>query len=85
MELTKFEKEQLEEYNDNFKRGDGFSVDSERFDRYFDYLKHYNKLNPDLSVLDVGCGPGPLEKYLWKHKFKNVDAIDYSEQGIKGS
>lgn len=83
MELTSFEKTQLDVYNGDFKRGKGFSRDHIRFNRYFDYLKHYDKMYPYLSVLDVGCGPGPLEEYLFKNKFKFVEAIDYSEEGIK--
>jgi len=34
-------------------------------------------------VLDVGCGPGPLEAYLAAHGYKTVDAVDYAEEGLR--
>lgn len=33
-------------------------------------------------ILDMGCGPGTLSKYI-ANKGYNVDAIDYSEEMLK--
>jgi 2-polyprenyl-3-methyl-5-hydroxy-6-metoxy-1,4-benzoquinol methylase len=74
---------ELKEYNDaqkNYREGRGYSVDTERFERYFYYINKFNK--KWTTVLDVGCGPGPLEVYLDKYGYKNVEAIDFSDEGI---
>ena len=78
--------EEVMEYESSqrhFREGRGFSNDKQRFERYFFYLKEFGKLDPDNTVLDAGCGPGPLEVYLRKYGFKTVYALDFSEEGIK--
>ena len=77
---------ELKEYNDvqvNYREGRGFSNDFLRFERYFHYIKLFNKFDLHCSILDVGCGPGPLENYFNKYDFKNVEAIDFSDEGVK--
>ena len=71
---------QREIYNKTFKVGDGFSKDKERFERYFSFL---NDIKKEDYILDVGCGPGPLEIYLNKNSFKNVIAVDFAFEGVK--
>ena len=86
IDINKLSPNERKEYTDvqtNYKKGDGFSRDAERFGRYFDYLNKFNTEGLDATILDVGCGPGPLEIYLDNAGYKNVDAIDFSDEGIK--
>lgn len=83
MELNDFERRQLDAQNRDYVRGDGYSKDEQRFNRYFYYIEKLGKMDTEAKVLDVGCGPGPLEVYLKKHGFKYVEAIDYAPEGIK--
>ncbi len=46
---------------------------------YIDLFLSYIKGN---KILDIGCGPGTLSKYIADKGYK-VDAIDYSEEMIK--
>ncbi len=82
-ELSPLERKEYMAVQGSYVVGAGFSTDSERFERYFHYIRKFGKLNTNNSVLDVGCGPGPLEIYLAKYGFTNVDAIDFSDEGIK--
>lgn len=45
--------------------------------------KFFNELEKDASILDAGCGIGYLEEYLVKKGFKNIHAIDISNDQIK--
>jgi 2-polyprenyl-3-methyl-5-hydroxy-6-metoxy-1,4-benzoquinol methylase len=83
MNLNNFERRQQVIQNRDFSRGDGYSKDFLRFNRYFHYIKKYGKMDLNSWVLDVGCGPGPLEVYLKKYGFQNVYAVDYAEEGLK--
>ncbi len=46
---------------------------------YIDLFLSYIKGN---KIVDIGCGPGTLSKYIADKGYK-VDAIDYSEKMIK--
>jgi len=83
MKLNAWEEKQHSNANRDYKEGRGYSVDDDRFSKYFYYLEKFNKTDSDIEILDVCCGPGPLEVYLAKHGFKNVEAVDFSEEGIK--
>jgi len=83
MELNVWEKKQRNNANKNYKEGRGYSTDDDRFSRYFYYLEEFNKMDRNIEILDVCCGPGPLEVYLARYGFKNVEAVDFSEEGIK--
>jgi len=81
--LSRLEREGYFEIQEAFRRGDGYSKDTQRFQKYFEYIKKFGKTNPEVDVLDVGCGPGPLEVYLKKFGYKNVEALDFSDEGIR--
>ena len=81
--MSEFELQQMYKSDNVFQRGDGFSVDSMRFETYFFYLAQLGMTKPDLKVLDVGCGPGPTEEYLKFRGYKDVTAIDCSHEGLK--
>lgn len=80
--LSGIERQEYDVVQASYRRGDGFSNDVLRFERYFHYIKQFGKMGSDSSVLDVGCGPGPLEVYLDKYGFKHVEAMDFSDEGI---
>lgn len=83
IDLKKLSTNELHEYYEvqkNYKEGRGYSKDNQRFERYFYYIRKFN--NGWKTVLDVGCGPGPLEIYLDKYGYKEVSAIDFSGEGI---
>jgi len=75
--------EQLREYNEVFAKGEGYSRDWRRFARYFEHLDSLGVNPVTARVLDVGCGPGPLEAYLRDYGFQHVDAMDHAEEGLK--
>jgi 2-polyprenyl-3-methyl-5-hydroxy-6-metoxy-1,4-benzoquinol methylase len=75
--------EQCRAYNEAFAKGDGYSRDARRFTRYFEHLVSLGVDPQQTRVLDVGCGPGPLEVYLYDRGFRQVEAVDYAEEGIK--
>jgi len=83
MELNYWENRQRYNANKNYREGHGYSIDDDRFSRYFYYLEEFNKMDCNIEILDVCCGPGPLEVYLDNYGFKNVEAVDFSEEGIK--
>ena len=43
----------------------------------------YKHVNPKAKILEVGCGPGNIGRYLNLLKFKNVYGIDGSKQMVK--
>ncbi len=45
--------------------------------------KYFNVLEKDANILDAGCGVGYLEQYLIKDGFKNIHAIDISQEQIE--
>jgi len=81
--MCEFELQQMYKNDNVFLRGDGFSRDHERFETYFFYLAKLGMTKSDLKVLDVGCGPGPMEEYLNFRGYKDVTALDYSHEGLK--
>lgn len=86
IDINKLSDNERKEYNDvqvNYREGRGFSEDAERFEKYLYYINRLASAGSDSSILDVGCGPGPLERYLHKYGYTEVDAIDFSSEGIK--
>ena len=45
----------------------------------------YKHVDPKSKILEVGCGPGNIGRYLNLLKFKNVYGIDGSKQMVKRS
>jgi len=82
MKLSAFEQKQIDQGNRDYKEGRGFSKDSLRFERYFHFIKKFDKFDVNSKILDVGCGTGPLEIHLDKYGFKNVEAIDFAQEGL---
>ena len=74
-------------YNDVYSRGGWKGV---YFAKYTD--THYYEVwkvvlgfigDNDLSVLDVGCGPGQFAEMMFDHGVKNYTGFDFSEQAVK--
>ncbi len=85
--FTHWEKRQQVVHDIAYKSRQSFSKDSERFEPYFHYLNEtnffYTHQENECSVLDIGCGPGPLEGYLQGYNFKDVTAVDNCIEGLK--
>ena len=47
------------------------------------YLPHLMRLAREVSILELGCGPGYLLESLRNWGFENVEGIDISEEQIK--
>lgn len=86
IDVNKLSRLELAEYQaaqDCYKRRTGYSNDRLRFERYFYHIRRLGRFDISSAVLDAGCGPGPLERYLLYYGFVNVDAMDFSAEGIK--
>lgn len=47
--------------------------------------KYFDALPRDAAILDVPCGVGYLEDYLLRKGFKNIEAVDISEEQVKAA
>lgn len=43
--------------------------------------KNFGK-NPDIKILDAGCGTGGMMKYLIENGFKNVEGFDFNQSAV---
>ena len=54
-----------------------YSTYADAYKRTIEKTKEY--LNPEMTVLDIGCGTGIITNEI-AEDVKNIDAIDYSEK-----
>ena len=83
VKLTQFEARQLTTINQVYMQGGGYAFDFFRLERLFHYLWDLNYYSLHHKILDVGCGAGALENYLYCHGYRNVTAFDITEEGLK--